>query len=60
MEEAFKRRRTASVKACRIGQLSQLVMTALEAAIQSYRDATVRRRVWMAGSAPGHDEREEL
>ena len=29
---------------------------AMEAAIQPIRRAVVTRRVWMAGSGPGHDE----
>src|SRR5437868_3535278 len=36
--------------------LPQFVMAALEAAIQPLYATAVWRRVWMAGSAPGHDE----
>jgi hypothetical protein len=31
-------------------------MAALEAAIQPFQEKAARRRVWMAGSKPGHDE----
>jgi len=40
--------------------LTQLVMAALEAAIQPFHAIGVWRRGWMAGSKPGHDEWREF
>jgi hypothetical protein len=51
---------TDSLNTLMLRCLTQLVMAALEAAIQSVRATVLWRRVWMAGSEPGHDERGEL
>ena len=40
--------------------LPQFVMAALETAIRLIHATAVWRRVWMAGSAPGHDEWREV